>query len=77
MYYTLKITDAQGVNAIYEKINHATAINHINQLLVSYGFPKPITKNTFNNIMTRNHVLPDRLKFLLNNNKLSLQRCVC
>jgi hypothetical protein len=74
MYYTIKVVDIQGVESMHEKINHVAAMNTINQLLLSYGFSKSITKNTFNNIITRSGILPDRLKFLINNNKLKVTR---
>jgi len=74
MYYKIKTINPLGVETIYEKVNHLTAISTINELLLSYGFTKPITKNTFNNILTRDDLLPDRLKFLINTGKLSISR---
>jgi hypothetical protein len=74
MYYTIKTIDTNNLEIVHEKINHSTAIEIINQLLSSYGFTKSITKNTFNNILTRPGLVPDRLKYLINTNKLLVSR---
>ena len=74
MYYKIKTVNPQGVETTYDKVNHLMAISTINTLLLSYGFTKQITKNTFNNILTRTDLLPDRLKFLINTGKLSVSR---
>jgi hypothetical protein len=74
MYYKIKTISPQGVETNYDKVNHLMAISAINALLLSYGFTKQITKNTFNNILTRNDLLPDRLKFLINTGKLCVSR---
>lgn len=74
MYYTVKTIDPQGAVNIQTKINHLEAIATINNLLLSYGFNKEISKNTFNNIITRPVLLPERVKYLINNLKLSVER---
>lgn len=74
MYYKITSVSTQGTETTYDKVNHLMAIAIINDLLTSYGFTKQITKNTFNNILTRTDLLPDRLKFLINTGKLSICR---
>ena len=70
LFYTLTITDLSGNVTKTEKMNHITAMQAINQLLINYGFNKPITKDTFHNILSRPNVLPERLRWLFNNGKL-------
>jgi hypothetical protein len=74
MYYKIKTISSNGTQSFYRKEKHVRSMEIINALLVDYGFTKPITKNTFNNILTRPSTLPDRIKWLINTGKLIIER---
>jgi len=74
LYYTLTITSPDGSTAKQEKLTHTDAMQAINNTISAYGFSKPIKYDTFHNILCRPNVLPERLKWLINTGKLTLER---
>jgi hypothetical protein len=74
LYYTLTITAPDGVTTKREKLNHIDAMQAVNDTILSYGFNKPITNDTFHNILCRPALLPERLRWVINTGKLKLER---
>ncbi len=74
LYYTVTITSPDGSTTKQEKLTHAHAMQAINDTISAYGFSKPITKDTFHNILCRPKLLPERLKWLMNTGKLSVTK---
>lgn len=74
LYYTLTITSPAGITTKLEKLNHVTAMQEINNTILAHGFNKPITRETFHNILCRPHLLPERLRWIMNTGKLQLER---
>ena len=74
LYYSITITSPDGSTTKREKLTHTEAMTGINDTISAYGFSKPITKDTFHNILCRPHLLPERLKWLMNTNKLSVTK---
>lgn len=74
LYYTIIITNLDGTITKLEKLNHVSAIQHINNTIHMYGFNKPINVDTFHNILCRPHLLPERLRWVMNTGKISIER---
>ena len=74
MYYKLDMVmpDSSVVNI--DKIDSHNCLIEINRLLLIYGFSKEISTCCFNNIRSRPNLLPDRVKWLLNNHKLVIDK---
>lgn len=74
LYYTLTITSPDGITTRRDKLNHRDAMQAINDTLAAYSFNKPITKDTFHNILCRPTLLPERLRWVINTGKLKLEK---
>jgi hypothetical protein len=74
LYYTLTITSPDGTTTKRDKLTHTDTMLAINNTISAYGFSKPITYDTFHNILCRPNLLPERLKWLMNTGKLSVER---
>lgn len=74
LYYSLMITNPAGDITNMIKITHNEAMLAINNTILEYGFSKGITKDTFHNILCRPKLLPERLKWLMNNNKICVTK---
>jgi hypothetical protein len=74
LYYTLTITSPTGEITKRDKLNHIDAMQLVNNTILAYGFNKPITNDTFHNILSRPALLPERLKWVINTGKLKLER---
>lgn len=74
LYYSVSITSPAGDITKMEKLTHNDAMLAINDTISEYGFSKPITKDTFHNILCRPNLLPERVKWLINHNKLCVTK---